>query len=198
MSAPGDHQDVTHLLGEWRRGDRAALARLVPIVYEELRRLASARLRREGAKHTLQTTALVHEAYLRLVGLDRMTFENRTHFFAMAARVMREVLVDQARRRNAVKRGGGVTLVGLDDVAPSVESGIVDVVALDEALNDLAVLEERLCQVVELRFFAGLSITETAAALEISSATVERDWAFAKAWLRQRLLPNVEDRNPSG
>ena len=189
MSSSSDDRDVTVLLGEWRRGDEAALERLIPIVYQELRRVASARLRGEGSGHTLQTTALVHEAYLRLVGLDRMTLQNRTHFFAMAARLMREILVDHARRKNAIKRGGGVTIVGLDDVAPGVENAFIDVLALDEALTALTSLDERLCRVVELRFFAGLSIAETADALDVSSATVERDWTVAKAWLLQRLSP---------
>ena len=159
----------------------------MPIVYEELRRVARAHLRGEGADHTLETTALVHEAYLRLVGLDRMTLQNRTHFFAMAARLMREILVDHARRKNALKRGGGLTIVSLDDVAAGAEHAIVDVLALDEALTDLAALDQRLCRVVELRFFAGLSIAETTDALGVSTATVERDWTFAKAWLLQRL-----------
>jgi RNA polymerase sigma factor (TIGR02999 family) len=189
MAAHGDNPDVTNLLVEWRRGDEAALERLIPIVYEELRRVARARLRSEGSDHTLQTTALVHEAYLRLVGLDRMTLQNRTHFFAMAARLMREILVDHARRKNAQKRGGGVTMLSLDDVAAGAENEVVDVLALDQALTDLAALEERLCRVVELRFFAGLSIAEAADALDVSSATVERDWTVAKAWLLQRLSP---------
>ena len=187
MSAPPDEPHVTKLLAEWQQGDEAALARLIPIVYEELRRVARARLRNEGTDHTLQTTALVHEAYLRLVGLDRMTLRNRTHFFAMAARLMREILVDHARRRNARKRGGGLTVLGLDDVAAAAESGLVDVLALDRALNDLGALDQRLARVVELRFFAGLSIAEAADALDVSSATVERDWTVAKAWLLQRL-----------
>ncbi len=189
MSAPPDDPMVTNLLVEWRRGDEAALARLIPIVYEELRRVASARLRGEGSDHTLQTTALVHEAYLRLIGLDRMTLQNRTHFFAMAARLMREILVDHARRKNALKRGGGLTVVGLGDVAGGGESAVVDVLALDQALTDLAALDQRLGRVVELRFFAGLSIAEAADALDVSPATVERDWTVAKAWLLQRLSP---------
>lgn len=189
MSQRSDDQNVTNLLVEWRRGDEAALARLIPVVYEELRRVASARLRGEGSDHTLQTTALVHETYLRLIGLDRMTLQNRTHFFAMAARLMREILVDHARRKNARKRGGGVTMVSVDEVAAGAESEVVDVLALDQALTDLAALEERLCRVVELRFFAGLSIAEAADALDVSSATVERDWTVAKAWLLQRLSP---------
>ena len=189
MSAPPDDQNVTKLLVEWRRGDEAALERLLPIVYKELHRVASARVRSEQPDLTLQATALVHEAYLRLVGLDRMTLQNRTHFFAMAARLMREILVDHARRKKAQKRGGGVTLLGLDDIAAGDENAMVDVLALDEALTDLATLDHRLCRVVELRFFGGLSIAETAAALEVSSATVERDWTVAKAWLLQRLSP---------
>jgi len=191
MPEPPDQPRVTNLLVEWRRGDEAALARLIPIVYEELRRVASARLRSEGPDHTLQTTALVHEAYLRLIGLERMTLQNRTHFFAMAARLMREILVDHARRRNALKRGGGVTILGLDGVAAVPERGIVDVLALDEALTDLGALDQRLARVVELRFFAGLSIAEAADALDVSSATVERDWTVAKAWLLQRLSPTT-------
>ena len=187
---PGD-PDVTNLLVEWRRGDEAALERLIPIVYEELRRVARARLRGEGSDHTLQTTALVHEAYLRLVGLDRMTLQNRTHFFAMAARLMREILVDHARRKNALKRGGGITNVSVEDAAVGAESAVVDVLALDKALTDLTSLDERLCRVVEMRFFAGLSIAETADALDVSTATVERDWTVAKAWLLQRLAPPV-------
>ncbi len=186
-AADSGDQDVTNLLVEWRRGDEGALARLIPIVYGELRRVASARLRNEASDHTLQTTALVHEAYLRLVGLDRLTLHNRTHFFAMAARLMREILVDHARRKHALKRGGGVTVLGLDDVAAGGETAIVDVLALDEALTDLASFDQRVGRVVELRFFAGLSIAETAEALDISAATVERDWTIAKAWLLQRL-----------
>ena len=187
MSDQPSDQDVTKLLADWRQGDQVALARLIPIVYQELRRVASARLRNEGPNHSLQTTALVHEAYLRLVGLDRIMLQNRAHFFAMAARLMREILVDHARRKNAVKRGGGIAVLGLDQVEAGTEPATVDVLALDEALAALAEVDERLCRVVELRFFAGLSIAETADALEISSATAERDWTVAKAWLLERL-----------
>lgn len=186
MSGDSADPNVTNLLVEWRRGDQAALERLIPIVYGELRRVASARLSNEGS-HTLQTTALVHEVYLRLVDLDRMTLQNRTHFFAMAARLMREILVDHARRRHALKRGGNVTVLGLDGVDAGVENKVVEVLALDEALTALASLDTRAGRVVELRFFAGLSIAETADALDVSSATVERDWTVAKAWLLQRL-----------
>jgi RNA polymerase sigma factor (TIGR02999 family) len=188
MSEPSD-QDVNKLLADWRQGDQKALARLIPIVYQELRRVASARLRNEGPEHSLQTTALVHEAYLRLVGLDRIKLQNRTHFFAVSARLMREILVDHARRKNAIKRGAGITVVGLDNVEAATGPDSVDVLALDEALAALAELDQRLCRVVELRFFAGLSIAETADALEVSVATVERDWTVAKAWLLQRLSP---------
>jgi RNA polymerase sigma factor (TIGR02999 family) len=187
MCAQRDDHEVTKLLADWQRGDEAALARLMPIVYAELRRRARGRLRGEGREHTLEATALVHEAYLRLVGLDRMTLQNRTHFFAMAARLMREILVDHARRKHALKRGGGISVHGLDDVAAGNEGALVDMVALDEALTDLAAFDQRLCRVVELKFFAGLSIAETAAAIDVSPATVERDWAVAKAWLLQRL-----------
>jgi RNA polymerase sigma factor (TIGR02999 family) len=187
MPVPPPDGTVTQLLAEWRRGDDAALTRLIPLVYAELRRVARARLRHEAPHHTLQTTALVHEAYVRLAGLGRMTLRDRTHFFAMAARLMREILVDHARRRDAQKRGGGITVLGLEEVAAGAESGIVDVLALDQALTDLNALDERLCRVVELRYFAGLNIAETADALDVSSATVERDWTVSKAWLLQRL-----------
>lgn len=187
MPRRAGEQDITGLLGEWRRGDEAALATLIPIVYGELRRVAKARLRGERSDLTLDTTALVHEAYLRLVGLDRMTVQSRTHFFAMGARLMREILVDHARRRNALKRGGGAAVVGVEYVAAGDEHAVVDVIALHEALSDLALLDPRLSQVVELRYFAGLNINETADALDVSAATVERDWTVAKAWLLQRL-----------
>jgi RNA polymerase sigma factor (TIGR02999 family) len=194
MPKSADDQDVTQLLADWRRGDDGALARLIPIVYQELRRVARAHLRREGSDHTLETTALVHEAYLRLIGLNRMTLENRTHFFAMAARLMREILVDHARRKNARKRGGGLTVVGVDGLMTANPDGLVDVIALDEALTDLGALDERLSRVVELRFFAGLSIADTSEALSVSRATVERDWTVAKAWLLRRLSAQSPSR----
>jgi RNA polymerase sigma factor (TIGR02999 family) len=181
-----DQSAVTTLLLNWRNGDKGTLDRLVPLVYDELRRVARARLKAERG-HSLQTTALVHEAYMRLVDLDRMTIHSRTHFFAVAARLMREILVDHARRRLAGKRGGDIILVGLDEVSPAAKTSTVDLLALDEALDQLTLVDERLCRVVELRFFAGLNIDETAEALEVSTATVERDWAVAKAWLHARL-----------
>jgi RNA polymerase sigma factor (TIGR02999 family) len=179
--------DVTALLHRWRAGDKAALDALIPLVYQELRRVARARLRAETSPQTLQTTALVHEVYLRLVDVDRLTFENRAHFMAVAARLMRQILVDHARRRRADKRGGGAALLSLDGVPTAVTTNVVDVLALDAALDDLARLEERLCRVVELKFFAGLTIDETASVLEVSPATIERDWSIAKAWLYDRL-----------
>ena len=182
-----DPQDVTALLIQWRRGDKAALDALIPLVYRELRAVAGARLRGERARATTQTTALVHETYLRLVDLHRLTVENRTHFFAIAARLMRQILVDQARRAKADKRGGSRTLVQLQTDTPASDPSVVDVLTLDQALDGLSSMDERLCRVVELKFFAGLTIDEMAEALDVSPATIERDWAAAKAWLYARL-----------
>ena len=185
----GRADDVTGLLLSWRQGDAAALERVVPLVYQELRRVAARHLRREAPGHALQATALVHEVYLRLVDVDRMTLKDRTHFFGVAAVLMRQILVDHARRQHADKRGGSVTMVSLDEVSPAAQPASLDVLALDEALEALSALDARQCRVVELRFFAGLNVDETADALEISPATVARDWAFAKAWLHRRLSP---------
>ena len=180
--------EVTGLLLSWRQGDAAALDRLVPLVYDELRQVARRHLQREPPGHALQATALVHEVYLRLVDLDRMTVESRTHFLAVSARLMRQILVDHARRTRADKRGGGATVIGLDELAAAAaQTSSVDVLALDEALEVLSSFDARQCRVVELRFFAGLNIPETADALGVSTATVEREWAMAKAWLHQRL-----------
>jgi RNA polymerase sigma factor (TIGR02999 family) len=183
----GNDGDVTGLLIKWRQGDKAALDALIPLVYRELRRVAGARLQGERAGRSLQTTALVHDTYLRLVDLHRLRLENRTHFFAVAARLMRQILVDHARRTQAEKRGGGVTMVSLEGVSPAFAPDIVDVLALEQALEELASMDERLCRVVELRFFTGLTIDEAAEALDVSPATVERDWVVAKAWLYDRL-----------
>ena len=185
MSEPA-RDAVTTLLVRWRQGDKAAMDDILPIVYDELRRLARARLKADPAQ-SLQATALVHEVYLRLVDRAYTTIHDRTHFFALAARVMRQVLADHARRRIAGKRGGGVTIIGIDDATPVAKTRGIDVVALDEALEHLNSFDERLCRMVELRFFAGLTIDETAEALNVSAATVERDWTVAKAWLHQRL-----------
>jgi RNA polymerase sigma factor (TIGR02999 family) len=184
--------DITGLLLSWREGDARALERLLPLVYDELRRVARRQLRGESPAVTIQPTALVHEVYLRLVDVRRATLASRTHFFSVAAALMRRILVDQARRRHADKRGGGVTMMHLDDVSPVspvAPMADVDVLALDEALEALARIDPRQCRVVELRFFAGLTTPETADALEVSTATVEREWAFAKAWLLRRLSP---------
>jgi RNA polymerase sigma-70 factor, ECF subfamily len=183
--------EVTTLLMEWRRGDAVALQRLLPLVYADLRKVARAHLRREQAGHSLQATALVHEVYLRLVGADRLRVESRTHFMAVAVRLMRQILVDHFRRKRASKRGGAVTVVGLDMVPsgaePSVGGNEVDVLALDRALEELASFDPQQCRLVELKFFAGLTIEEMAEALGISTATVEREWVIARAWLYQRL-----------
>jgi RNA polymerase sigma factor (TIGR02999 family) len=180
--------EVTGLLLSWGQGDAAALDRLVPLVYDELRRVARSHLRREPSGHALQATALVHEVFLRLVDLDRMTLKSRTHFFALSARLMRQILVDHARRQRAGKRGGSATVISLDEVGPAAaQTSSVDVLALDEALEALSVFDVRQCRVVELRFFAGFSIPEAADALGVSTATVEREWAMAKAWLHRRL-----------
>jgi RNA polymerase sigma factor (TIGR02999 family) len=182
--------DVTDLLLSWRQGDAAALDRLVPLVYDELRRVARRRLRGETPGHALQSTALVHEVYLRLVDVDRMTLTSRAHFFGVAATLMRQILVDHARRQRADKRGGGVTILSLHEALPAASTSSVDVLALDQALDALSAIDSRQCRVVELRFFAGLTIDETATALGISPATVEREWALAKAWLFRRLSPS--------
>lgn len=175
--------DITSLLRQWREGDGAARDRLVAVLYPELRALADRQLRGERDNHTLQPTALVNEAYLRLSGLDRLDWQDRGHFVHMAARVMREVLVDHARRRQAAKRDGGrqVTLTGLDLAAP--EAGDVDALALDAALARLEQLDPDKARVVELRYFGGLTIEETAEAMASSPATVKRQWQAARAWL---------------
>jgi RNA polymerase sigma factor (TIGR02999 family) len=190
MPDPSPAHNVTELLLSWGQGDTAALDRLVPLLYDDLRRVARGHLRREDPGHTLQPTALVHEVFLRLVDVDRMTVKSRTHFFALSARLMRQILVDHARRRQAGKRGGGATVIGLNEAAAAAapaSSSSVDVLALDEALDALSSFDDRQCRVVELRFFAGLNIPEAADALGVSTATVEREWAMAKAWLHQRL-----------
>jgi RNA polymerase sigma factor (TIGR02999 family) len=185
--------DVTSILRAWSGGDRGALDRLTPIVYHELRRLARRYMRGERDGHSLQTSALVNEAYMRLVDYKRMQWQNRAHFFAVSAQLMRRILVDHARRRN-LKRGGGVPHVSLDDVA--VVSGgepSPDLVALDDALRALARIDPRKAQVVEMRFFGGLSVDETAVVLQISAVTVMRDWNTAKAWLYRELTGGSGD-----
>jgi RNA polymerase sigma factor (TIGR02999 family) len=179
-------EGISHLLANWADRDAAAREQLIPIVYEELRRLAHHYMRGERAGHTLQTTALVNEVYLRLAGIDSLQWRDRAHFFAMAATLMRRVLVDYARQRGREKRGAGVTVTSLDENAIASQPA-VDVVALDEALERLAAVDPQQSRIVELRFFAGLSVEETAEALAISPATVKRDWATAKLWLYHEL-----------
>jgi RNA polymerase sigma factor (TIGR02999 family) len=174
---------VAGLLRQWSGGDAAALEQLVPIVYQELRRLAHYHLRRERDGHTLQTTALVHEVYLRLCGQDEPRWEDRAHFFAVSARMMRRILVDYSRRRGAGKRGPGAIHLRLDDALSIPVAEPSDLLALDGALEELAAFDARKCQVVEMRFFAGLQAKEIAAALKTTEATVRRDWNIAKAWL---------------
>jgi len=178
---------ITQLLRRWRDGNREALDALLPLVYDELRRLAHRHLRNERAEHTLQSSALVHEAYLRLVGQDFPQWEGRTHFFAIAAQLMRQILVDYARRHRASKRGSGVCMLTLGDVEALPQRKDVDVVALNDALNALAEIDPRQSHVVELRFFAGLSLEETSEVMGIGTATVQRDWTAARAWLYREI-----------
>jgi RNA polymerase sigma factor (TIGR02999 family) len=182
---------VTGVLLALGDGGAEPLDSVIPLVYEELRRVARRHLHREEPGHVLQATALVHEVYLRLVNVDGLTLNNRAHFFAVAAKLMRQILVDHARRQHADKRGGRVTIVSLETVSPAVQPPSVDVLALHQALEALSAIDARQAAVVELRFFASLDIDEAAEALGISTATVERDWRVAKAWLHRRLsLPD--------
>lgn len=179
-------QPVSELLAKWRAGDEESLRRLVPLVYNELRRLAHYHLRRERPDHTLQTTALVHEAYVSLVKQEPIDFANRAHFFAVCANLMRQILVQYARRRKTAKRDAGYKLT-LDEAIALPQSRSVDLIALDDALNDLAKLDPQQSRIVELRFFAGLSIEETSQALAMSPATVKRHWTIAKLWLHNAI-----------
>lgn len=178
---------MTQLLLDWSRGDRAALERLVPLVYNELHRLAESFMRRERPEHTLQPTALVHEAFLRLIDQRRVEWQNRAHFFGIAAQAMRRILVDYARRHQAAKRGSAQK-VSLDEVAGVPERVEVDLVALDDALERLSTIDPRQSRMVELRFFGGLTIEETAEVLNISPATLKREWSFARAWLYRAVI----------
>ena len=182
--APGA---VTQLLAKVGAGNQAAFDEVFPLVYAELRRIAAREMRREKPGRTLQATALVHEAYLRLLKDASLSFENRAHFLGIAAHAMREILIEHARARSARKRGGGAVRLTLDDLVAPVPSPSIDVLALDEALQRLARLDQRHARVVELRYFGGLSVEETAVALELSPATVKRDWALARAWLYREL-----------
>ena len=180
--------DVTALLIEWSHGDEAALERLLPVIYDECRRIASRQLRREDRDHTLDPTALVHEAYLRLVDQRRSTWENRAQFFGVVGQVMRRILVDYARARHAQKRGGGAVLVSLDVAADQADDArVADVLAIDEALERLAVQDPDQVRIIELRFFAGLTVEETARVVGRSPRTIKREWSLAKAWLYREL-----------
>ena len=183
---PAPH-DITQLLNQWGNGDQAALDRLMPLVYAELRRMARRHMNQQRPGHTLQTTALIHEAYMRVAGDSGKQWENRTHFFGVAAKAMRCVLVDHARSRGSAKRGGAVRPVTLDEGIHTSGERMAGLIALDDALTDLAKLHPRQSQVIELRFFAGLSVEETAAILKVSPDTVMRDWRAAKAWLEREL-----------
>ena len=180
------HQ-VTKLLEKWSGGDEAALEQLMPLVHDELHRLAHQHMRRENPGHILQTSALINEAYLRLVDQPQIRFENRAHFFGIAARLMRRILVDDARKRNSAKRGGSMIQVPLDEASATVADQAANVAALDDALQRLEEIDKRQGQIVELRFFGGLSIEETARVLSVSPGTVMRDWTFARAWLRNEM-----------
>ena len=192
MTGPNGPIAITQLLDDWSGGDRAALDRLLPIVYGELRRLAGRALRRERDGHTLQPTALVHELYVRLVDQRRASWENRAQFFAVAAQLMRRILVDHARARVAAKRGGPSPRLSLDEAGDAVDAAIApafEVLAVDRALTRLATLDPEQARVVELRFFSGLSVEETAHVLGRSPRTIKREWRLAKAWLYQQLRP---------
>lgn len=185
--AEDPHGDITEQLLAWRAGDGAALDRMMPLVYDELRRMARRYLSHERRGHTLQTSALVHEAYLRLVDESRMQWQDRAHFFGVAAQMMRFILVDHARRRLGAKRGGGAVHVTLDEKISGGADPALGVLALDEALAKLAALDPRKSRVAELRIFGGLTPTETAEVLQVSEATITRDWRMARAWLQRAL-----------
>lgn len=187
MAVP-DEKNVTQMLADWRKGDRSALDKLMPMVYQELRRLASSYLRRERPDHTLQPTALVHEAYFRLVDQRNVSWQNRAHFFGIAAQMMRRILVDHARSHLYAKRGGGAQKLALDEaIAVPGQEPEVDIAALDEALNNLQAIDPRQSRIVELRYFGGLSIEATAEVLKISPATVKREWNIARTWLHREI-----------
>lgn len=183
---PSAHQ-ITQLLQSWRAGDPSALEQLIPLIYQDLHRLALRYMADERSGHTLQPTALVNEAYVRLVDSAHMNWECRSHFLAVCAQVMRRILVDWARSRGAQKRSAGVTPLELDESLPALDRRNTDLVAIDDALTALSALDQRKAQVVELRFFGGLKVTETAEVLKVSEETVHRDWKLAKSWLRREL-----------
>ena len=180
-------QNITHLLKEWSDGDKQALDELAPLVYNELRQQAARYMVKERAGHSLQATALINEAFLRLIDVKDVEWQSRAHFFAIAANLMRRILVDHARRRDADKRGGCQIRLTLDDRLAVAKEPDVDLLALDEALDKLATIDEQQARIVELRFFSGLTVEETATALGVSPKTVKRDWSVARAWLRREI-----------
>ena len=192
MSVPSSYE-VTALLQAWSAGDEAALEKLTPLVYEELRRTAHRYMARERTGHTLQTTALVNEVYIRLVKVSEVSWQNRAHFFAVCAQMMRRILTDFARSRRYLKRGGNAPRVSFDEALFAGEGAPADIVALDDALKALAVFDERKSRVVEMRFFGGLSVEETAEVLRVSVETVHRDWRLAKTWLLRELSREKHD-----
>lgn len=185
MEPPG--QQLTELLHSWSQGDEGALEKIMPLVYDDLHRLARRYMADERPGHTLQTTALVHEAYLRLVDSSQTSWDSRAHFFAVCARLMRRILVDWSRSHQAQKRGNAVPPLELNDALATVGKPGTDLVAIDDALKALAMVDERKSQVVELRFFGGLSVNETAEVLKVSQETVHRDWRLARSWLRREM-----------
>ncbi len=189
---PGTSYPVTELLTRWSSGDTSAREALVPLVYNELRRIARRCLSGQRSGHTLQPTALVHEAYLRLVRYDSIDWRDRAHFFALAAQIMRQILVDHARKHTAAKRGGNAVTVVVDEASAVAKQTSLDLLALDDALKQLASLDPRQSQIVELRFFGGLSIEETAEAVNISPATIKREWATARLWLLHEMNDGAE------
>ncbi len=184
MDGPGD---ITQLLEDWRRGNGTAVTKLLPLVYDDLRRLAREYFRDQHCDHTLQPTALVHEVFLRLLGQTQCNWENRAQFFSVGAQAMRMLLIDHARRKRALKRGGDGQRLALDDVVEPVRRREEYLIALDDALEDLELLDPQLVQVVELRFFGGLTIEETARVLEVSTMTVKRSWRIARGWLHREI-----------
>jgi RNA polymerase sigma factor (TIGR02999 family) len=193
MIAPAPNEQATRLLIDWSNGNREAAAALMPHVYDELRRLARSYLQRERGDHTLQATGLVHEAYLRLVDQRTTTWQNRAHFFGVAAHLMRRILVDHARRHRTDKRGGDRTKVEFDEALAPAVTRTLDVIALDDALQDLALLNPQHSQIVELRFFGGMNTEEVAEVLDVSPRTVQREWRMARAWLRRQIFADSRD-----
>ena len=187
MGEPASSSAVTELLERWNKGDLASRDALMPLVYDELRRIAKKNLSGQRSDHTLQPTALVHEAYLRLVNRKAVNWQGRTHFFALAAQIMRQILVDHARMRSASKRGGGAVTLLLDDEAGVTRGTSLDLIQLDNAMKRLAALDSRQCQIVELRFFGWLSIEEAARVVDVSPATAKREWATARIWLHEAM-----------